>query len=275
MESFFVIIERMRKKDKRKSRMILAGISEIGERADQQDSMWFSGISGEAQELLTAERADGESAFAVIADGMGGLSDGAEISGLITRGMESAYAKKEREKEAVPFLQQSLWHVNETVNQYLLGKEPGGSTVIAAYIEDRKLYYCSVGDSRIYLWHKKQLCRLNVEHNYGNELDGLARKGVITELEAKGNPRRAALTCYIGKGVLDQVDGNEIPIGLEKGDVVLLLTDGVFRTVSDAELARCAGRERAEDIVRAIARAVVWEQRPRQDNYTIVAICVE
>lgn len=273
----------MRKKDKRKSRITMAGISEIGQRADQQDSMWFSGIPAGGPEqtecgqpdLMTAECMDGGSAFAVIADGMGGLSDGAKISGMIVQGMGQAYAEKERDKEPVLFLQQSLWRVNETVNQYLFGKEPGGSTMIAAYIEDRRLYYCSVGDSRIYLWHKKQLCRLNVEHNYGQELDGLAREGIITELEAKGNPRRGALTCYIGKGVLDQVDGNEIPIGLEKGDVVLLLTDGVFRTVSDSELARCAGRESAEDIALAIARAVVWEQKPRQDNYTVVAILVE
>lgn len=283
MESFFAIMGCMRKKDKRKSRIMMAGISEIGQRADQQDSMWLSGIPAGCPErtecgqpdLMTAECMGGESAFAVIADGMGGLSDGAKISGMIVQGMGQAYAEKERDKEPVHFLQQSLWRVNEMVNQYLFGKEPGGSTMIAAYIEDRRLYYCSVGDSRIYLWHKKQLCRLNVEHNYGQELDGLAREGVITELEAKGNPRRGALTCYIGKGVLDQVDGNEIPIGLEKGDVVLLLTDGVFRTVSDSELARCAGRESAEDIALAIARAVVWEQKPHQDNYTVVAILVE
>lgn len=275
MESFFVIIERMKRKKNQKSRIALAGISEIGLRADQQDAMWFSGMPEERTECLKGERLGGESALAVIADGMGGLSDGARISELIVEGMRDAYLAEDRTKEPVPFLQQSLWRVNEAVNQYLTGKEPGGSTVIAAYIEDKKLYYCSVGDSRIYLWHKKRLCRLNVEHNYGHDLDELARRGVITQAEAEGDVRRAALTSYIGKGILDLVDGNEIPIVLEKGDVVLLLTDGTFRTVSDEELARCAGRESAEEIAQAIARAVVWEQKPRQDNYTIIAVRIE
>ncbi len=272
MESFFVIMSPMRKKSKQKSRIALAGISEIGARADQQDSMWFSGMSGERLECSAAEFAESESVFAVIADGMGGLSNGGEISRLITGEMQSACIAEDREKSPVPFLQRSLWRANETVNQYLSDKEPGGSTVIAAYIEDRKLYYCSVGDSRIYLWHKKQLCRLNVEHNYGRELDELAWKGAITELEARANPRRSALTSYIGKGMLDQVDGNEIPIDLEKGDVILLLTDGVFRTVSEEEIARCAAKETAEEAARAVARSVVWEHRQYQDNYTVIAI---
>lgn len=272
MESFFAIIWHMKRKKNQKSRMELAGISEIGGRAEQQDAMWFSGMSGVQTEAAAGERTGKESAFAVIADGMGGLTGGAQISGMIADEMRDAYAAENRAEEPVPFLQQSLWRVNEAVNQYLLGKEPGGSTVIAAYIEDKKLYYCSVGDSRIYLWHKKRLCRLNVEHNYGRDLDELARRGVITEAEAKGDMRRAALTSYIGKGMLDQVDGNEIPIGLEKGDVVLLLTDGVFRTASEEELARCAGRESAEQIAQAIARAVVWEQKKHQDNYTVIAI---
>ncbi|MBD5466928.1 MAG: serine/threonine-protein phosphatase [Lachnospiraceae bacterium] len=265
----------MRVKRKQKSRIAMAGISEIGARAEQQDAMWFSGMPDGQMELATGERADGESALAVIADGMGGLSSGAQISSLIVEGMRDAYFAEDRASEPVPFLQQSLWRVNESVNQYLLGKAPGGSTVIAAYIEDKKLYYCSVGDSRIYWWHKKRLCRLNVEHNYGRDLDELARRGVITEEEAKGDIRRAALTSYIGKGILDQVDGNEIPIVLEKGDVILLLTDGAFRTVSDEELARYAERESAEQIAQAIARAVVWEQKQHQDNYTIVAVRIE
>lgn len=274
MESFFVIMGNMRKK-RGKSRITLAGISEIGARAEQQDAMWFSGMSDVQAERSTGERSEGESVFAVLADGMGGLSDGAKISGLIVEGMRDAYLSKDRAGEPVPFLQQSLWQVNETVNQYLAGKEPGGSTVIAAYIDDKKLYYCSVGDSRIYWWHKKRICRLNVEHNYGRDLDELARQGVITEAEAKSDIRRGALTSYIGKGMLDQVDGNEIPILLEKGDVILLLTDGTFRTISDEELARCAAKESAEQIAQAIARAVVWEQKKHQDNYTIIAIRVE
>ncbi|MCM1536905.1 MAG: serine/threonine-protein phosphatase [bacterium] len=260
--------------------MTLAGISEIGTRTEQQDAMWFSGMQEQQAELVTGvlaagECTGGESAFAVIADGMGGLSGGAKISGLITEGMRDAYLAGDRIGEPVPFLQQTLWRVNEAVNQYLAGKEPGGSTVIAAYIEDKKLYYCSVGDSRIYLWHKRRLCSLNVEHTYGHDLDELAKRGVITEGEAKADVRRAALTSYIGKGILDQVDGNEIPILLEKGDVILLLTDGAYRTVSDEELARCAARESAEQITQAVARAVVWEQKQRQDNYTIVAIRIE
>lgn len=275
MESFFVIIGHMRKKKHTKSRIALAGISEIGERAEQQDAMWFSGMSDVQAERSSGVREGEESALAVIADGMGGLTGGAQISALIAEGMRDAYFAGDRAGEPVPFLQQSLWRVNEAVNQYLTGKEPGGSTVIAAYIEHKKLHYCSVGDSRIYLWHKKRLYKLNVEHNYGRDLDELAKRGVITEEQARGDVRRGALTSYIGKGILDQVDGNEIPIELETGDVLLLLTDGVYRTVSDEELARCAARESAEQIAQAVARAVVWEQKQHQDNYTIIAVRIE
>ncbi len=250
----------------------IAGISEIGARSSQQDAMWFSGMSDEKEEFSKAEIPETENCLAVVADGMGGLAGGSEISRLVAEGMRDAYLAPDRPEEPVYFLQNALWKVNGNVNRYLAGKEPGGSTVIAAYVTDRKLYYLSVGDSRVYLYHKKSLYQLNLEHNYGRDLDELARKGMITDLEAKTNIQRAALTSYVGMGDISRVDGNEIPIALNKNDVVLLLTDGIFRTLSDEELARCASRGSAEEIARAVARAVVWEGKQRQDNYTVVAI---
>lgn len=264
-----------RAKKKREICFSIAGISGIGAREDQQDAMWFSGMSDESADFSEANVPGNGSCLAVVADGMGGLAGGGEISRLVTEGMRNAYFAPDKPAQPVYFLQNALWKVNEEVNRYLIGRQPGGSTIIAACVMDQKLYYLSVGDSRVYLYHKNSLRQLNIEHNYGRDLDELVRRGAISETEAKTHVQRAALTSYVGMGTISQVDGNEAPISLEIGDVVMLLTDGAFRTVSDEELARCASRDSAEEIVRAIARAVVWEKKQRQDNYTAVAIRME
>ncbi len=262
-------------KKRRKLSFSLAGISEIGARNDQQDAMWFTGMDEEQPEFFETVIPASENCLAVVADGMGGLADGGEISRLITGKMRDAFLAPDRPGEPVYFMQNALWKVNEGVNRYLEGKEPGGSTVVAAYLTGKQLYYFSVGDSRIYLYHKHSLCQLNVEHNYGSDLDELARQGVISEIEARTNIQRTALTSYVGMGTIARVDGNELPIAVEKGDVILLLTDGIFRTLPEGELVRCAAKDSAEEIVRSIARAVVWEKKQRQDNYTAVAIRIE
>lgn len=251
---------------------ICAGVSEIGKREEQQDALWFSRME------------ESEDCLAVVADGMGGLKNGGDISRIIAAQMRNAFFVPNRPAEPIMFLQNALWKVNESVNAYLdtCGNASGGSTIVAAYISGEKLYFLSVGDSRIYLIHNHTITKLNLEHNFGNELDDLARRGIISIEEAKQNRQRAALTSYVGMGDITKVDGNEEPVLLEKGDIVLLMSDGVFGTLSDREILACTdvgeNRKEIKDseicelLVSRIKEQVEACGKAKQDNYSVVAI---
>lgn len=271
--ALILLVSRIRKRElPEKGCCLAAAVSGIGRRSEQQDSYWISGLENAGQKTSFVQVHADDDCLAVVADGMGGMKNGGQISRLITDEMKEAFFYQHRPDEPLDFLQNALWRVNERVNAFLDEHDNGGSTMIAAYIRDQKLHYVSVGDSRICLVCRGNMKKLNVEHNFGNELDELARNGLISEEEARQSKQRAALTSYIGMGDISKVDGNSEPIPLEKGDCLLLMTDGVFGTLSDEEILKCTGEKDCRKIVVELGRMVEKHAKPKQDNYSAIAI---
>lgn len=75
--------------------------------------------------------------------------------------------------------------------------------------------------------------QLNIDHNFGVHLDQMVQEGSITTEEALRHPQRAALTSYLGIQELTLISGNRIPFPLQKDDVLLQCTDGLYRCLSD------------------------------------------
>lgn len=251
----------------------ITGFNCLGTRKDQQDSLWFTGISADETQNFHVVRSASEDCFALVADGMGGLQNGRDISQMVTHEMERAFYDKERPGEPIAFMQNALWKASEKVNDFLIDKEMGGSTIVAVYIRDHKLYFMSVGDSRIYLLRAGRLMKLNLEHNLGNELDDMARQGIIPEEVAKDNMQRAALTSFIGMGQIEKIDGNMEAIELCGEDVIMIMSDGVFGTLGEEGILQIANNQKdSEAIAKALSDGVSAVGKTKQDNFTAVIL---
>lgn len=236
-------------------------INEIGEREEQQDSVF-------------CDRND-HFAVGVVADGMGGMNHGAEISQIITENLRNICEEADiyKEKEYPKLLKCVAYNVNDKVREYLAGCENlGGSTLVMALIKEKHLYYLSVGDSRVYIVHRKRIKKLNREHNFGNELDDCVRDGVLSKEEAENNIMRASLTSYIGIDVLEKIDVSEEYIKLHKNDVVLVMSDGVYGSVSDEDICKACNEADAASICEFLRQKVTEQRKRKQDNYSVVAI---
>lgn len=80
--------------------------------------------------------------------------------------------------------------------------------------------------------------QLNIDHNFGAQLDQMALEGSITQDEALHHPQRAALTSYLGISELTLISGNRMPFQLRKGDVLIQCTDGLYRYLPDSTMCR-------------------------------------
>ena len=165
-----------------------------------------------------------------------------------------------------------LANANENVNQFL-GEEIGscGSTLVAGIIKEQKLHWISVGDSHIYLYRGGKLLLLNREHIYQNELELQVVNGEIPYTEAVEHRERAALNSFIGMGHLMAIDRNHTGISLGKGDRILFMSDGVFGTLTEAQIAQ-AMQVTVEESVEQMHRAIVEAGKKNQDNYTAVIV---
>ncbi len=239
----------------------LAAFSCIGRRPDQQDCYAIAPGSDKGQLLL-------------VADGMGGLNHGSEISNLLLDAMLESFQARPAEENTAAFLMELLGDANAKVNAFLQNKDNGGSTLLAALIRGREMSWLSVGDSRIYLCRGGGLICLTREHNLKRKLHMLLLNGLMTPESIEDSHQKRALTSYIGMGELAEVDMNLTPLTLLPGDTVLLMTDGVFGTLGEGEIAEAMDTD-VENAARQLQSKVMENQREVQDNFTAVLYRVE
>lgn len=235
----------------------------IGRRSDQQDSYGFSSVVDAPNKGL----------LAVVADGMGGLSDGAAISQTAVQTIIGGFQSLAVEQNP-PLQMMRLAGAAHNAVCAMPSFGQGGSTLLMVYVWDSWMFTLSIGDSRIYLMRDHTLMQLNREHTYAVELDERAGLGEISIEQALNDPQRKALTSYLGIEELQKIDRTLRPFPLRRGDRIALMSDGVFGTISDGEL-QVLLELPAQEAAQQIQEAVLLKNMPRQDNLTVVVIAYE
>ncbi len=239
----------------------IGNAQDIGARNEQQDSF---GISNMQDEFVQSN-----GILAIVADGMGGMSNGSQYSKLTVQTALQSFNNEIPEKDDETTLLRILKRVTDAIDNS--GLEGGGSTLVAVLIREKLLHFISVGDSRIYLMRNGGLIQLNREHVYGRELDDMVANGLKDAEEAAADPQRAALTSFIGISSEMKVDRNIRPIPLYSGDKIVLMSDGIYGFISEGEMKELLLQE-PMSAAEAIRNAVVAKQNPQQDNLTIVIL---
>lgn len=235
-------------------------LHQIGDRESQQDCLAVS----------PTELYDTRGILAVVADGMGGLSDGDKMSQTAASAMMNGFMNC---REYSPELILALTvEANQAVNR-VLGANQGrsGTTLVAGIVKDGMFNYVSVGDSRICLYRQGLLTQLNREHVFRNELRVQAVNGLGTLWDAGTHPKAAGLTSYLGMGSLKYIDIPAEPLRVCRGDKIILMSDGVYNamTLPEMEAALAMPAQQAAD---AIGQTIHTKAYRNQDNYTAVIL---
>lgn len=246
---------------------IITGYAQhIGEREEQQDSFGLA-------DLANSFEIESKGVFAVLADGMGGYEMGKEAGELAVQTMLSEFASIAEEEDSIPrALEQSLHLANKAVYELALDHElewSVGTTLIAVVMQEGQLHWISAGDSRIYLYRGGVLIPLTRDHVYANRLNELVLAGKLTQEDADSHPERHLLTSYLGIPRISEIDANQLPLQLTAGDWVLLCSDGLYDDIT-VPLLEEAMRQSPQDAAAFILEHVLAQQRPYQDNATIV-----
>mgnify|MGYP004463914345 CR=1 FL=1 len=210
----------------------------VGTRKNQQDAVRFE--------------QSGSCTACVVCDGMGGLSGGERASAIAARGMVQHLLENGQSTDIPTEMGRAALRLNEKIKD-LRDREnrriEAGTTLTAVFIRSGELYWCGIGDSHIYLYRDGILRQLNIDHNFGVQLDQMVQEGSITAEEALRHPQRAALTSYLGIQELTLISGNRTPFPLQKDDVLLQCTDGLYRCLSDDSI--CQLLTATEDLKQA------------------------
>lgn len=202
-------------------------------RAENQDSIL----------CLTGEIAGNPAGLFVVADGMGGLSYGTQISSFITEQFESWWeldfpqmllAGRNSEEDLRELLEQEIWDINQAVLRFREEQKcRSGSTLSVLLLYRENYYIVHIGDSRIYRLGADtgKLEQLTVDQSLAAQL---VREHRLTETDAGYSSRKSILTMCVG---MFDVPKNFYSCGtLQKGDCFLLCSDGLHNALTLEEL---------------------------------------
>lgn len=216
----------------------------------------------------------------IICDGMGGLLGGELASKEAVKLFVSDYLNAEKEPIVSDFLCKEAGRLDALVSK--LEDSQGnllkaGSTVVSVIVDNTRLYWMSVGDSRIYILREDTMLQVTKDHNYRNELNDALIAGELSsdkyEKEISGN-QTEALISYLGMGGLKRIDFNHKPFQLEEGDVILLCSDGLYKSLEDDQiLALLKDNKTSSKVAAKRLACMALEQAVKgQDNTTVLVI---
>ena len=240
----------------------IANVQGQGDREQQEDSF---AIANAADAVLQ----ESQGLLALVADGMGGMEDGKGASQWTAERFLQLF--QEREREDIPsWFYRSAHAVSDSVFQSFGGRS--GTTLVAVHIREGLLHWLSVGDSGIFLMRNGGVFQLNREHTCLNQLflQELERE-VIDKRRAEADPDAPRLTSFVGMERLAEVDLSLRPLTLERGDALLLCSDGVSGVLTPPELLEAMVLDPEEGCV-LLERMVLEKGVPGQDNYTGILI---
>ena len=214
-----------------------------------------------------------EHSMLLVADGMGGHVGGATASGLLSKTFVEAYPQASG--PIVDRLRDCLEAANKAIAD-AIAENPEldgmGSTLVAAVVSSEGLNWISVGDSPLWLFREGKLERLNADHSMAPVLADLVATGRMTAEEAARDPSRHSLRSAVMGDDIHLIDVSSQPVAVEKGDRLLLASDGLM-TLSDQEIEAILKKTQdvpLEDSAAALIQAVEAAEQPHQDNTTVL-----
>lgn len=174
----------------------------------------------------------------VLADGMGGHRHGEVAAQLAVKTLTDAF-----QEEAAPtlrnpagFLKNAIQYVHDAIGAITIAQdmlEAPRTTIVAAILQDGRLYCAHVGDSRLYHFRNGKLLFRTEDHSI---VQMLYKRGQLDKEGMSTHPNRHKIYNCLGGDKQPQIDQAQTDDLLE-GDTLLVCSDGLWSVFEESEIA--------------------------------------
>ena len=210
----------------------------------------------------------------IIADGLGGYEGGEIASRLLTIKMSRYFEEHlndnlNDEKVISNILLTSLDKINneiykmEKVNEKYNGM---GTTIVLVAVIYKKIYYLSIGDSRLYYIDEKfnNIVQITEDDTYVNTL---LKTNAIEQKDVENHPQKHVLTKAIG--VFKDVNAQVNLLDENKG-YLLLCTDGLTNMLNNKSILQVLQLNKFENVAEEYIKKA--NENGGVDNTTVIVI---
>ncbi|MHB8455769.1 MAG: PP2C family protein-serine/threonine phosphatase [Acidiferrobacterales bacterium] len=209
----------------------------------------------------------------VLADGLGGHDGGALAAETLTQTVMRAFesVKQPVITKPSPFLALSIMQAHKAILKNGRAHAPPitpRTTCIVCLVQRGYAYWAHVGDSRLYHFRNSQLLQRTLDHSTTEQmhLDGL-----LSEEEMQMHPEKGHLLKCVGGPRKPTISlGNETV--LNRGDTLLLCSDGLWQAFRPEELARFLAYSSLDEGVEEMLLAAEHKMKKSCDNLSAIAL---
>ena len=198
------------------------GNTDIGLKRETNEDSFYTGYIDEKRLLC------------VVCDGMGGANGGSDASGTAVEIFTDYVRNNAAGADIAEVLDKAVKSANDGIlkkaaeHPELFGM---GTTLVAALFDGDKIYFASIGDSRIYVYADKALYQLSHDHSY---VQSLVDSGQITAEQAKSHPNRNIITKALGTA--DDAKADLFVLDAQPIGGVLLCSDGLCGYADESDI---------------------------------------
>lgn len=195
-------------------------------------------VRAQNQDTFRIEELDRGAVLAVVCDGMGGAKSGNIASKLavdvfvdeVCRGFKPSLSQEQQEQLLTGAVKLANFTVFEQASQ-IADFAGMGTTLVAALVSGRVATVINVGDSRCYHITRDDIRRITVDHSL---VQMMLDRGDLTVEEARVYPGKNYITRAVGTEPTVQSD--LFAVRVERGEALLLCSDGLHNEVDDQEI---------------------------------------
>jgi serine/threonine-protein kinase len=169
--------------------------------------------------------------LAILADGVGGEGNGDVASRLAAETALGVFKEAKPESSVSNVVRGIFDEAAAKVFQATRHQGRMATTLLLSIFRHDQVTIAHVGDSRAYLVRAGKIKRLTADHSY-TALQ--VKLGLLLERNAMTSPHRSTLTRSIGYEPMCHYDVTNQP--LEKGDIILQCSDGLYGFLLDEEI---------------------------------------
>lgn len=197
----------------------------------------------------------------IVADGLGGHADGEKASMTAVDYIE--------ENSFGGYTTERIYELMESANKEVLQNGGGGkSTVAAAFIENGRLFYTNVGDSRVYIFRSGRIISQTKDHSV---CQASVDMGMLSPDEIRGSEDRSRLLKVLGSEESLNIKKRYQPVKLQDKDAFLVCSDGFWEYVYENEMeADLLKSDSAELWLKYMLKRHILRAENKGDNYTAV-----
>ncbi|MBQ7801852.1 MAG: Stp1/IreP family PP2C-type Ser/Thr phosphatase [Oscillospiraceae bacterium] len=190
------------------------------------------------QDAYHIEKLDRNTQLCVVCDGMGGAKSGNIASSLaidvFVQEVKRSWTANMKKPEIEQMLRSAVKLANFTVYDQSMQFEEFdgmGTTLVAVLVRGRYATVVNVGDSRAYQVGRNGICQLTRDHSL---VQMMVERGELTPEMARTYPGKNFITRAIGTEPMVMCDVYHLE--LDKGDCLLLCSDGLSNMMDDQEI---------------------------------------